>query len=60
MTQATQRAFLIADKATRENLLSALQDNPILEGTCIEARLCDVIAKLASLDAHNGLNSLAR
>lgn len=52
MTQATQRAYLVAEKATLERLISTLHEDSILERMGFEARLSDVTAELASLDAR--------
>ena len=60
MTQDTQRAFLVADKATLESLLSTLHEDCVLERIGLEARLLDVIADLASLDARAGQSSPER
>jgi hypothetical protein len=54
MTQDTPRAFLVADKATLESLLSTLHEDSILERIGLEARLHDVIAELAFFDARAG------
>jgi len=52
MTQATQRAYLVAEKVTLERLISTLHPDSILERMGLESRLGDVIEELASLDAH--------
>ena len=52
MTQATQRAYLVAEKVTLEGLISTLHPDRILERMGLESRLCDVTEELASLDAH--------
>lgn len=56
MTQATQRAFLVAEKATLESLLSTLPEDSILERIGFASRLGDVTAELAMLhDAPAGI-----
>ena len=52
MTQATQRAFLAADKATREELRSALPEARVVDRAALVARPREVTAELTSLDAH--------
>ena len=52
MTQATQRAYLVAEKATLERLISTLHEASILERMGFEARLSDATAELAALDAR--------
>ena len=52
MPQASQRAFLVAEKVTLEGLISTLHPESILERMGLEARLCHVTEELAFLDAH--------
>jgi hypothetical protein len=52
MTQATQRAYLVAEKATLESLISTLHEDSILERMGFEARLIDVTAELAAFDTR--------
>jgi hypothetical protein len=49
MTHATNRAFLVAEKATLESLVSSLEEDNVLERLGLESRLDDVTAELASL-----------
>lgn len=51
MTQATKRTYLIAEKATLENLVATLHEDSVLERMGLEDRLSDVTAELASLQA---------
>jgi hypothetical protein len=52
MTQATQRAFLSADKATLVELRSALPEAGVIDRAALVARPREVRAELTSLDAH--------
>jgi hypothetical protein len=52
MTRATQRAYLVAEKATLENLLSTLREDSVVERMGLESRLHDVTGELATLDAR--------
>jgi hypothetical protein len=54
MTQATKRTYLIAEKATLENLVATLHEDSVLERMGLEDRLSDVTAELASLQAAPG------
>ena len=54
MTQATKRAYLVAEKATLERLVSTLHEDSILERIGLESRLNEVTAELASLPASSG------
>jgi hypothetical protein len=54
MTQATKRTYLIAEKATLENLVATLHEDSVLERMGLEDRLSDVTAELASLEAAPG------
>lgn len=51
MTQATKRAYLAAEKATLESLVSSLDEDSVLERIGLESRLNEVTAELASLSA---------
>jgi hypothetical protein len=54
MTQATKRTYLIAEKATLENLVVTLHEDSVLERMGLEDRLSDVTAELALLEAEPG------
>ena len=54
MTQATKRTYLLAEKATLENLVATLHEDSVLERMGLEDRLSDVTAELASLEAAPG------
>jgi hypothetical protein len=54
MTQATKRAFLVAEKAHLEALVSTLDDDSILERVGLESRLSEVTAELASIHTAAG------
>jgi hypothetical protein len=54
MTQATKRAYLIAEKATLEHLVATLHEDSVLERMGLEDRLSDVTAELASLQGRRG------
>jgi hypothetical protein len=54
MTQAAKRTYLIAEKATLENLVATLHEDSVLERMGLEDRLSDVTAELASLQAAPG------
>ena len=54
MTRATKRAYLVAEKATLENLVATLREDSVVERMGLEDRLSDVTAELASLQATSG------
>lgn len=60
MTQATQRAFLAVDKATREELRSALPQARVVDRVALVARPREVTAELTSLGAHVARSSPGR
>jgi hypothetical protein len=54
MTYHVNRAFLVAEQGTLEHLISTLDQDSVLERVGLEARLADVTAELAALDATTG------
>jgi hypothetical protein len=54
MTLASKRSYLVAEKATLENLVARLPAESILERVGLVDRLSNVTAELASLPALSG------
>lgn len=54
MTHHVNRVILVAEQATLEHLSSTLDQDSVLGRVGLDARLADITAELAALDARTG------